>query len=202
MPHASSLLVIASAALTAAQSPRITRIEFRPVPEDDGGGVIISLLGSGHCSYTIDYGDAPTRPHRRTARRDAPWYRAITVLARGDARPAVRGDRAGTTGYRAIRQGIWRVTVVPGPSTERPEIEATVGAWRVRVALDFGDGAQQRIEGTLPLKVTHAYAKEGAYELRPQPRRPVVEMSSCSGGATLSVPPAAVTGTAVRELLR
>jgi hypothetical protein len=179
-----ALLLLASAVLTAAQPPRITRIEFRPAPEDDGGGVIITLLGSGQCSYTIDYGDGTNE--RRTAElpdemRHA--YRAdneYSLVATPDL--PCEGTARARLDIRAIRQGIWRVTVVPGPSTERPEIEATVeGRGECAVALDFGDGAQQRIEGTLPLKVTHAYAKEGAYELRAAAEAP------CRGDLRLQV---------------
>ena len=52
--------------VAAAQKvPRITRIEFSPAPEEDGGGVNISLLGSGECASTMDYGDG--KSERRTA---------------------------------------------------------------------------------------------------------------------------------------
>ncbi len=61
-----TLYVSAGAPAEAGQStPRITRIEFSPVPDEEGGGIMISLLGSGQCAYTIDYGDGKTE--RRTA---------------------------------------------------------------------------------------------------------------------------------------
>jgi len=162
-------LLFASAVLAAAQAPRITRIEFRPAPEDEGGGVIISLLGSGQCAYTIDYGDGTNE--RRSAElpdemRHA--YRADSEYSLvATPEPPCEGTARARLDIRAIRQGIWSVTVAPGPSTERPEIVATVeGRGDCAVGLDFGDGKQQRVEGTLPLKVAHAYEKEGAYELR------------------------------------
>ncbi|MDQ3214330.1 MAG: hypothetical protein M3Q85_16750 [Acidobacteriota bacterium] len=176
--------VFASALVTAAQAPRITRIEFRPAPEDEGGGVIISLLGAGQCSYTMDYGDGTSE--RRSAElpdemRHA--YRAdneYSVVATPD--PPCEGTARARIDIRAIRQGIWRLTVVPGPSTEQPEIVATVeGRGDCAVGLDFGDGKQQRVEGTLPLKVTHAYEKEGAYELR------AVAEAPCRGDVRLQV---------------
>src|SRR5688500_18166565 len=48
--------------LTYAQqaNPRITRIEFAPVTVEEGGGVFVTLVGSGRCSYTLDFGDGTT----------------------------------------------------------------------------------------------------------------------------------------------
>lgn len=164
------LVVMAAAAtLTAAQPRRITRIEFRPVPENEGGGVIIALLGSGSCTYTMDFGDGQSE--RRTAelpdqvrhayQADNEYLITATPVAPCEGNARARLD------IRAIRLGIWNVTVAPGPSTERPEIAATVdGRGECAVALDFGDGTRQRLEGTLPLTVTHPYEKAGAYTLR------------------------------------
>src|SRR5262245_36799969 len=59
------LTMAATLALGAAQVPRITRIEFSPAREADGGGMLITLLGNGTCTYTLDYGDEKTE--RRTA---------------------------------------------------------------------------------------------------------------------------------------
>ena len=170
MRRLASLLVVmaAAATLTAAQPRRITRIEFRPVPENEGGGVIIALLGSGSCTYTMDFGDGQSE--RRTAelpdqvrhayQADNEYLITATPVAPCEGKARARLD------IRAIQRGIWNVTVAPGPSTERPEIAATVdGRGECAVALDFGDGTRQRLEGTLPLTVTHPYEKAGAYTL-------------------------------------
>src|SRR5688500_13403422 len=56
------LAVLALAQQPAAQqpppqsTPRITRIEFTPAKADEGGGVFISLIGTGTCTYAIDFG--------------------------------------------------------------------------------------------------------------------------------------------------
>jgi hypothetical protein len=47
--------------------------------------------------------------------------------------------------------------------------------------LQFGDGQQQRLEGTLPLKVAHQYEKEGAYELHAAAEAP------CRGEVRLQI---------------
>ncbi len=178
------ILLAASAALAAAQPARITRIEFRPAPEEDGGGVIVSLLGSGHCSYTVDFGDGTTE--RRTA--DLPdqfkhAYQADNeyLLVATPAAPCEGSARA-RLDIRAIKRGIWMVSVAPGPSTERPEIAATVeGRGDCAVVLDFGDGSRQRLEGALPMHATHGYEKAGAYTLHAAAEAP------CRGDVQLEI---------------
>jgi hypothetical protein len=177
-------VLLASAILAAGQAPRITRIEFRPAPEEDGGGVIISLLGTGECTYTIDYGDGTTE--NRTAELPDQMRHAYEAdneysLVATPESPC-EGTARARLDIRAIRQGIWKVTVVPGPSTERPEVIATVeGRGDCAVTLDFGDSSQQRIEGTLPLKLNHLYEKEGAYELH------VAAEAPCRGDVRLQI---------------
>lgn len=177
-------VLLTSTTLGAAQAPRITGMEFRPVPEDEGGGVIISLLGSGQCAYTIDYGDGKTE--RRTAtlpdqmRHVYEGDNAYAIVATPDA--PCEGTARARLDIRAIRRGIWKVTVAPGPSTELPEIIATIeGRGDCAVMLDFGDGKQQKLEGTLPLKATHPYEKQGAYELRAAAEAP------CRGEVRLQI---------------
>jgi hypothetical protein len=178
------IVLLAGATIGAAQAPRITRIEFRPAAEEDGGGVLISLLGSGECIYTMDFGDGKTE--RRTANLPDEMRHAYeadseySVVATPEA--PCEGTARARLDIRAIRRGIWKVTVVPGPSTEVPEIVASVeGRGDCAVMLDFGDGQQQRLEGTLPLKVTHPYEKEGAYELRAAAEAP------CRGDVRLQI---------------
>ncbi len=176
MPRLSAipvLFLLATGAVSptsgAAQAGRITRIEFRPVPEKEGTGIIISLLGSGSCTYTVDFGDGQSE--RRTSelpdqfrhayQADSEYLLTATPVAPCEGKARAKLD------IRAIRRGIWNVTVAPGPSTERPEIAATVdGRGECAVTVDFGDGTRQRLEGTLPLSVTHPYEKAGAYTLR------------------------------------
>lgn len=176
MPRLSAITVLfvlaagaVSPAAGAAQAGRITRIEFRPVPETEGSGIIISLLGSGRCTYTVDFGDGQSE--RRTAELPDQFRHAYQadseyLITAAPVAPCEGNVRA-RLDIRAIRRGIWNVTVAPGSSTERPEIAATVdGRGECAVTVDFGDGTRQRLEGTLPLSVTHPYGKAGAYTLR------------------------------------
>jgi plastocyanin len=180
-----SLYIAASAVVAATQTvPRITRIEFSPAPEEDGGGVVISLLGSGECSYTMDYGDGKTE--RRTATlpdRMRHGYAAdgqYTVVATPDA--PCEGVARAQLDIRAIARGIWRVSVEPGPATDAAEIVATIhGRGACVVMMSFGDGKQQKVEGTLPAKVSHTYEKPGTYELH------AVAAEPCRGEVLLSV---------------
>lgn len=168
----------------AGQPARITRIEFRPVPEEEGGGILIALLGSGGCTYTLDYGDG--KSERRTAELPDQVRHAYAAdneyLVVASAAAPCEGTARARLDVRAIRRGIWKVTVTPGPSTERPEIAATVeGRGDCAVEMDFGDGARQRLQGTLPLNTTHAYETAGAYTLRAAAEAP------CRGEVQLSI---------------
>ena len=171
-------------AAAAQTAPRVTRIEFSPVPEGEGSGILISLLGSGQCTYTMDYGDGKTE--RRTAalpdrmKHEYAPDREYMVVATPDA--PCEGVARAQLDIRAIARGIWRVTVEPGPATDAVEIIATIhGRGACAVALTFGDGKQEKIEGTLPAKVSHTYEKPGTYELR------AVAAEPCRGDVRLSV---------------
>ena len=105
-----SFVFLASTMIAAAQAPRITRIEFRPAPEDEGGGVLISLLGSGECIYTMDFGDGKTE--RRTANLPDEMRHAYeadseySVVARPEA--PCEGTARARLDIRAVRRGINR----------------------------------------------------------------------------------------------
>lgn len=176
----SSLLALAAAAQT---TPRITRIEFSPASEEEGGGVFVSLLGSGECTYLLDYGDG--KSERRTAalpdrvRHEFAADNEYTVVATPAA--PCEGIARARLDIRAITRGIWRVTVEPGPA-DAPEILATVhGRGTCAVTLDFGDGKQQRHEGALPATLRHTYARTGVYELHASTSDP------CRGDIKLTV---------------
>ncbi len=74
------------------------------------------------------------------------------------------------------------MSVEPGPATDAPEIVATIhGRGACAVTLSFGDGKQEKIEGTLPAKVNHTYEKPGAYELH------AIAVEPCRGEVRLNV---------------
>ena len=129
------LTIAASLAAGAAQIPRITRIEFSPAREAEGGGMLITLVGTGQCTYTLDYGDEKTE--RRTA--TLPGKVSHRYAADGDflyrhARAAVRGRRPGEARYPARREGHMEGRRRHGP-TPALEVVATIegrGACRHR----------------------------------------------------------------------
>jgi hypothetical protein len=83
---------------------------------------------------------------------------------------------------RPIKEGIWRLSVEPGPSAEAPEVIVNVeGRGTCKVLLDFGDGKQQTLDGALPAKATHRYGGPGSYELHATAESP------CRGDLRLNI---------------
>ena len=171
-------------AITAAAQPtsRITRIEFSPATDD--GGIGITIVGSGQCTYTIDFGDGTT--DRRTATLPDQLQHTFkadgeyTVVATPEA--PCEGVARAKLDIRAIKDGIWRLSVEPGPSTEAPEVIVNVeGRGNCSVLLDFGDGKQQKLDGELPAKVAHVYGAPGSYELHAAAESP------CRGDLRLAI---------------
>jgi len=180
-----SLLFAASASVITAgqESPRITRIEFSPASDADGA-IVISLVGTGQCAYTIDYGDGKTE--RRTATLPDRVRHAFAAdqeyLVVATPESPCEGVARAKLDIRAITRGIWRVSVEPGPAAATPSVVATLeGRGSCSVQVDFGDGTSQKIEGTLPAKINHTYEKPGTYELRAAAAAP------CRGEVTLKL---------------
>ncbi|MCA1559875.1 MAG: hypothetical protein LC753_09070 [Acidobacteria bacterium] len=176
--------VALSGALGAVAPPQITRIEFRPAPPEQGGGIIISLLGSGQCAYTIDFGDG--QKERRSAelpdqvRHVYAPDKIYDLVATPE--PPCEGTARARLDIQAIERGIWNITVKPGPSTEAPEVIVTIeGRGVCTVTVDFGDSKQQKIEGTLPATVNHIYPRNGTYEIH------AVTEAPCRGDTRITV---------------
>jgi hypothetical protein len=162
-----TLLALTTAAAAAAQA-RITRIEFAPATVEEGGGVWITLVGTGRCTYEVEFGDGETA--LRTAdlpdriRHVYTEDKTYDVLATPEA--PCEGVARARLDVQAIRQGIWSVTVEPGTSKDLPEVIVNVeGRGTCTVLIDFGDGKSAKVEGPLPVKVPHTYASTGRYEI-------------------------------------
>lgn len=180
------ILLALTAAPLAAQQPtgKITRIEFRPANMEEGGGVHISLIGSGPCTYTLDYGDGTTE--RRTAelpdqvRHSYPSDGEYVVVATPDA--PCEGVAKAKLDVRAINRGLWGMSAEAGPDTPNAEMLITLrGRGECAVTLDFGDGTIDRLTVTLPATRSHKYGKTGVYELR------AVAEAPCRGEAAATV---------------
>src|SRR5215203_2075244 len=112
----------------AQEPPRITRIEFRPATEAEGSGVIITLLGSGRCTFALDFGDGKTTT--RTAQlpdRIQHVYPAdgdYEVVATPEA--PCEGVARAKIAVRAIERGIWSLSAEAGPTPGTLEMVVTV----------------------------------------------------------------------------
>ena len=181
-------LVLAAAAVFASadaqeQPARITRIEFRPATEQEGPGLIISLIGTGRCSYTIDFGDG--KSEQRTAELPDHVQHAypdgeFTVVATPQA--PCEGVARAKVDVRAINRGIWSLSGEPGPATDALELLVTVhGRGACTVTLDYGDGAGEKFDATLPTTRSHKYTNPGTYDLKATTAEP------CRGEAQMRV---------------
>jgi hypothetical protein len=162
------LTIAGTLAAGAAQIPRITRIEFSPAPESQGGGMLISLLGNGTCTYTLDYGDE--KSERRTAQLpDKVTHRYAAdgeYLVVATPESPCEGTARAKLAIRPVEKGIWKITVVPGPDIHALEVVATVeGRGACAVTVDFGDGTVQKLDAEPPATINHSYENGGTYEL-------------------------------------
>ena len=180
-----ALLLVAAGSLAAQEKAgRITRIEFQPATAEEGGGVFISLLGTGSCTYALDYGDG--KSDRRTAdlpdrvKHTYPGDGEYLVVATPEA--PCQGVARAKLDVKAINQGVWGLSAEAGPDKENAEMMVTInGRGECTVAMDFGDGTIDRISGTLPLTRSHKYGKAGTYDLK------AVAEPPCRGEAALRV---------------
>ena len=151
------------------QAAKITRIEFTPASAEDGGGVFIALLGSGSCSYTLDFGDGTSE--KRTAdlpdrvRHSFPADGEYLVVATPQA--PCEGVAQAKLDVRAIDRGIWGLSAESGPDPQKAEMTITVkGRGGCTVTLDLGDGTVTKETMTLPETRKHTYQKAGVFELK------------------------------------
>ena len=177
------LALLATPAGGQEPAGRITRIEFQPATMEEGGGVFISLIGSGACAYTLDYGDGATE--RRKA--DLPDRVRHTYAGDGEyivvatPDPPCEGVARAKLDVRAINQGLWGMSAEAGPDASNAELLVTLrGRGECAVTVDFGDGTVDKLTLTLPATRSHKYGKAGVYELK------AVAEPPCRGEAALT----------------
>jgi hypothetical protein len=156
------------------EKAQITRIEFRPATVQEGGGILISVLGSGTCTYTIDFGDG--QRERRTAdlpdrlRHQYAPEGSYDVVATPE--PPCEGVARARIDVRGIERGIWGVRAELASATA-PEVVVTVeGKGACTIVVDFGDGESEKRDVELPAKVNHKYLKGGSYEIHARTQEP------------------------------
>jgi hypothetical protein len=178
-------LALMATVTVAAQEPpgRISRIEFQPATVEEGGGVFISLIGSGHCSYLLDFGDGTSE--RRKAqlpdrvRHAYPGDGEFLVVATPDT--PCEGVARAKLDVRAINQGLWGMSAEAGPDAPNAELLVTLrGRGECAITLDFGDGTVDKLTVTLPATRSHKYGKVGVYELK------AVAEPPCRGEAAIT----------------
>ena len=189
MRKLAGILAVAAALLPITlvaqeQTPRISRIEFRPATTEEGGGMMISLVGSGRCSYTIAFGDGKTE--ERTVQlpdriqHNYPGDGDYEVVA--TPTPPCEGVARAKISIRAIQRGIWGISGEAGPSTTALEFVVTIkGQGQCAVTLDLGDGNTQSFDAMLPTARTHKYANPGSYLLK------ATTVEPCRGEAEMRV---------------
>lgn len=179
------LLLLWTPALAGQQQHgRITRIEFTPGKAEDGGGVFISLVGTGSCTYLLDYGDG--KSDKRTANLPDqvhhvyPGDGEYLVVATPEA--PCEGVARAKLDVRAINRGVWGLSAEPGPDTPNAEMLITItGRGECVVTMDFGDGTVDKLTLALPATRSHKYGKAGTYELK------AVAETPCRGEAGLKL---------------
>jgi hypothetical protein len=149
---------------------RITGIDVQLSP---GGGESvrsITVLGHGHCAYTLDFGDgnSETRgtPLPDTVVHNYPREGRYTVVA--TARPPCSGTIRQTFAVvgRDLRGSISRVVVQPRTTRLGEVITITVeGTGTCRFEVDFDDGGARTITEPLPYRLTYRYREAGTYDI-------------------------------------
>lgn len=172
--------------VATAQQPtaRVTRIEFAPAKVEEGSGVYISLLGTGRCTYTMDFGDGTS--DKRTAELPDRLRHVFAgdgeylVVATPEA--PCEGVARAKLDVRAITRGVWGLSAEAGPDGPNAGMIVTItGRGECVVTVDFGDGTIEKVAGVLPQARTHRYEKMGVFELK------AVAEPPCRGEAALQL---------------
>ena len=142
----------------------------------------IVVLGSGACAYTLDFGDG-RHARRVEALPDLISHtygepRSYTIVAR--AEPPCEGAATGGVELRLDESpGFTRVDVRFDPAGEGRVALNLAGSGTCRVTVNWGDGAEETPELTLPVVRAHQYARSGRYAIRVKAAAP------CTGEASI-----------------
>jgi len=144
---------------------------FVSSPGAQGQPVSMSLRGEGTCTVAVAFGDGNTQqvsvqlPHTLTHVYAEPRSYNVTAAAVSPCEGGRHTARLEIAAGRA-RTSIARVVVAPNPAPVQSRVSIAIeGSGTCPVTVDFGDGTDQSIEGTLPLRVFHSYARPGRYEV-------------------------------------
>ena len=162
------------------QTARITGLKIESQPQAPTARSI-TVLGSGRCSYVLDFGDGNTEARDATlpelVHHHYPAAGRYTVVA--TARTPCSGAQrsAFSTAGEPPRGEISRVDVRPQLARAGDRISVNVaGSGTCRFVVDFGDGESRTLTERLPHRLVYRYAQAGNYEIVIRTEAP------CTGG--------------------
>ena len=161
-------------------------------PAPVGSPIGVTAFGTGRCRLTVDFGDGQieefTVPLPHTVRHvyTAPGTYEVVARAnepcegRHSVKLGVQGQAAGSAAAPSSR--LLGMKIAPNPAAPRNRIAITLdGRGRCSLTVDFGDGSDQALETSLPVRITHTFARPGVYEIYAWVEEP------CTGEATGSI---------------
>jgi hypothetical protein len=166
------------------KSPSVSGLEIT-TPRDAGPNVrAIRVEGTGTCAYTLDFGDGNSEgrnaPLPDVVRHNYPAQGRYTVAAT-PAAPCTGGGRSTVVIGGAARGTVVGVDVRPEAGVGAQVVVIVQGSGQCTVAVDFDDGTQREVTGTLPARVTHRFERSGSYEVVAWGQTP------CTGGGSATV---------------
>ncbi len=156
------------------------------VPRDAPASVrTLTILGSGRCSYTLDFGDDNSETREGTlpdtVRHNYPAEGRYTAVV--TARPPCSGVQRSTfivardLEADELHGSISDVDVRPAAARIGERLIVTIaGSGRCKFEVDFDDGESRTLTERLPYRFTYRYAKAGDYEIVVWAEEP------CTGG--------------------
>ncbi len=161
--HTARLEVEAGPSSTA----RISGLTVRTNPTTPGIATI-HVAGNGTCSYLLDYGDG-NNERRNTVlpeRVNHAFPSGGTFVVVATAESPCAGKVQDTLTMARSQGTVARLVISPERARARTRIGITIeGRGTCRVFLDFADGNEQTIEGALPVRIFHTFARPGRYEV-------------------------------------
>ena len=163
-----------------AAAPRVSGLTVRQTPGTPGAATI-QVAGNGTCSYLLEYGDG-NNERRNSALPDRvrhvfPAGGTFVVVATAES--PCRGRVQDTLTIARSGGAIEKVVISPTRARARASVNVTIeGRGTCKVFVDFGDGNEQTVQGQLPSRISHTFARPGRYEVFVWTEAP------CSGDAS------------------
>lgn len=153
---------------------RITGLEVSVAPDGAPSARALTVLGSGRCSYTLEFGDGNSDTREGTlpdvVRHNYPAEGRYTAIV--TARAPCSGERratfiVGRDPQAVERQGsISRIDVVPAAARAGDQVTLTIrGSGTCTFDVEFDDGQSRTLTGNLPYRLTYRYAVAGEYHI-------------------------------------